>query len=146
MVGPEALVAAIGSYQSHTTSNASSISQAAALEALTDIESTSAAVAGMLARYAERRRLMVEGLSAIAGVRCPSPEGAFYAFADVSALYPRKGVAGSAGFCDRLLAEAHVAAVPGDAFGDDACVRFSFATDEARIREGVRRIAAWAPR
>jgi aspartate aminotransferase len=146
VVGPEALVAAIGSYQSHATSNASSISQAAALEALTDIESTSAAVAGMLARYTERRRLMVEGLSAIAGIRCPSPEGAFYAFADVSALYPRKGVAGSSGFCDRLLAEAHVAAVPGDAFGDDACVRFSFATDEARIREGVRRMAAWAPR
>ena len=146
VVGPEPLVAAIGSYQSHTTSNASSISQAAALEALTDIESTSAAVAGMLARYTERRRLMVEGLSALEGVRCPNPEGAFYAFADVSALCRRKGVAGSAAFCDRLLAEAHVAAVPGDAFGDDACVRFSFAADEARIREGVRRIAAWASR
>ena len=146
VLGPAPLVTAIASYQSHTTSNASSISQAAALEALTDVESTSAAVAGMLARYTERRRLMVEGLSAIEGIRCSSPEGAFYAFADVSALYPRKGVAGSAAFCDRLLAEAHVAAVPGDAFGDDACVRFSFATDEARIREGVRRIAAWAPR
>jgi aspartate aminotransferase len=146
VLGPERLVAAISSYQSHTTSNASSISQAAALEALTDIESTSAAVAGMLAHYTERRRLVAEGLSAIEGIRCPSPEGAFYAFADVSALYPRKRVAGSAAFCDRLLAEAHVAAVPGDAFGDDACVRFSFATDEARIREGVRRIAAWASR
>ena len=75
---------------------------------------------------------------------CPNPEGAFYAFADVSALYPRKGVSGSAAFCDRLLAEAHVAAVPGDAFGDDACVRFSFATDEERVNEGVRRFAAWA--
>jgi len=145
VLGPAPLVAAIGSYQSHTTSNASSISQAAALEALTDIESTSATVAGMLARYTERRRLMVEGLSGIDGIRCPSPEGAFYAFADVSDLYSRKSVAGSGAFCDRLLAEAHVAAVPGDAFGDDACVRFSFATDEARIREGVRRVAAWAP-
>ena len=145
VLGPAPLVAAIGSYQSHTTSNASSISQAAALEALTDIESTSAAVAGMLARYTERRRLIVEGLSGIEGIRCPSPEGAFYAFADVSGLYSRKTVAGSAAFCDRLLAEAHVGAVPGDAFGDDACVRFSFATDDARIREGVRRIAAWAP-
>jgi len=145
VVGPAPLVSAIGSYQSHTTSNASSISQAAALEALTDLESTAAAVARMLGRYAERRRLMVDGLSAIEGVRCPTPEGAFYAFADVAALYRRKGVGGSAEFCDRLLGEAHVAAVPGDAFGDDTCVRFSFATDEARILEGVRRIAAWAP-
>ena len=74
------------------------------------------------------------------------PEGAFYAFADVSELYPRKGVSGSAGFCDRLLAEAHVATVPGDAFGADRCVRFSFATRTDRIREGVRRIADWAGR
>ncbi len=143
-VGPAKLVAAITSYQSHTTSNASSISQAAALEALSDVEATAAAVEMMLARYAERRRLMVEGLSAIPGVRCRSPEGAFYAFADVSAFYARKGVSGSAAFCDLLLSQAHVAAVPGDAFGDDACVRFSFATDEARVREGVRRFAAWA--
>jgi aspartate aminotransferase len=143
-IGPAKLVAAITSYQSHTTSNASSISQAAALEALSDVEATAAAVEMMLARYAERRRLMVEGLSAIPGVRCPSPEGAFYAFADVSAFYARKGVSGSATFCDLLLSQAQVAAVPGDAFGDDACVRFSFATDEARVREGVRRFAAWA--
>jgi aspartate aminotransferase len=143
-VGPAKLVAAITSYQSHTTSNASSISQAAALEALSDVEATAAAVEMMLARYAERRRLMVEGLSAIPGVRCRSPEGAFYAFADVSAFYARKGVSGSAAFCDLLLSQAHVAAVPGDAFGDDACVRFSFAADEARVREGVRRFAAWA--
>ena len=143
-LGPAELVTAISSYQSHTTSNASSISQAAGLEALTDLESTATAVAGMLARYEARRKIMVEGLSGIAGIRCPNPEGAFYAFADVSGLYGRKGVTGSVGFCDRLLAEAHVAAVPGDAFGDDACVRFSFATDEARIAEAVRRIAAWA--
>ena len=143
-VGPPKLVGAITSYQSHTTSNASSISQAAALEALSDVAATAAAVEMMLGRYAARRRLMVEGLSAISGVVCPNPEGAFYAFADVSALYARKGVQGSAGFCDRLLTEAHVAAVPGDAFGDDACVRFSFATDEDRVREGVRRFAEWA--
>ncbi len=143
-LGPPALITAIGSYQSHTTSNASSISQAAALEALTDVTATSDAVASMLAHYDERRRTMVEGLGAVEGVRCPSPEGAFYAFADVSALYPRKRIAGSAAFCDRLLSEAHVAAVPGDAFGDDACVRFSFATDIERVREGVRRFAAWA--
>ncbi len=145
-VGPPELISAMTSYQSHTTSNASSISQAAALEALTGLEDSSASVSEMLSHYEARRTAMVEGLAAIPGVRCPMPEGAFYAFADVSGLYARKGVAGSAGFCDRLLAEAHVAAVPGDAFGADRCVRFSFATRTDRIREGVRRIAEWAAR
>ncbi len=116
-IGPPELISAMTSYQSHTTSNASSISQAAALEALTGLEDSSASVAEMLSHYEARRTAMVEGLAAIPGVRCPMPEGAFYAFADVSALYARKGVPGSAGFCDRLLAEAHVATVPGDAFG-----------------------------
>ena len=145
-VGPPELITAMTSYQSHTTSNASSISQAAALEALTDLDDSSASVAEMLDHYESRRKTMVEGLAAIPGVRCPMPEGAFYAFADVSALFARKGVTGSAGFCDRLLAEAHVAAVPGDAFGADRCVRFSFATRTDRIREGVKRIAEWAAR
>ncbi len=145
-IGPQELISAMTSYQSHTTSNASSISQAAALEALTGLEDSSASVAEMLSHYEARRTAMVEGLAAIPGVRCPMPEGAFYAFADVSGLYERKGVAGSAAFCDRLLAEAHVAAVPGDAFGADHCVRFSFATRTDRLREGVRRIAEWAGR
>ncbi len=145
-VGPSPLVVAITSYQSHTTSNASSISQAAALEALTDVAGTTAAVAAMLAQYKARRERMVTGLAAVAGVRCPSPEGAFYAFADMSALYARKAVSGSAAFCDRLLAEAHVAAVPGEAFGADACVRFSFATALEQIDEGLRRIRRWAER
>jgi aspartate aminotransferase len=145
-IGPPELISAMTSYQSHTTSNASSISQAAALEALTDLEGSSASVAEMLSHYEARRKTMVEGLAAIPGVRCPMPEGAFYAFADVSALYAAKGVTGSAGFSDCLLAEAHVATVPGDAFGEDRCVRFSFATKTDRIREGVRRIAEWAKR
>ena len=145
-VGPPALITAMTSYQSHTTSNASSISQAAALEALTDIESSEATVRDMLSHYASRRAVMFEGLSAVPGVRCALPEGAFYAFADVSALYGPLGVSGSAAFCDRLLAEAHVATVPGDAFGADDCVRFSFASRTERIREGVRRIQEWAAR
>jgi aspartate aminotransferase len=145
-IGPPELITAMTSYQSHTTSNASSISQAAALEALTGLDASSASLADMLAHYEARRKAMVDGLAAIPGVRCPMPEGAFYAFADVSALYGPKGVAGSVGFCDRLLAEAHVAAVPGDAFGADRCARFSFATRTDRIREGVRRVADWAGR
>ena len=142
--GPPELIRAMTSYQSHTTSNASSISQAAALAALTELDTASASVSEMLSHYQARRAVMVEGLSAIRGVHCAMPEGAFYAFADVSALYPRRGVRGSVEFCERLLAEAHVAAVPGDAFGDDACVRFSYASPTARIREGLRRLTEWA--
>ena len=140
---PPRLIQAMTSYQSHTTSNASSISQAAALAALTDLESSAASVADMLAQYDARRRIMVDGLRATAGVRCGQPEGAFYAFADVSALYARRHVNGSVAFCERLLTEARVAAVPGDAFGEDACVRFSYATPADRIREGLRRVSEW---
>jgi len=143
-IGPKNVVAAMTSYQSHSTSNASSISQAAVLAALRDPERTERSVAEMLAHYTDRRRAMVEGLLAVPGVRVLWPEGAFYAFAEVSELCRRKGISGSGAFCERLLQEAHVAAVPGDAFGDDRCVRFSFATAIERVREGMRRLAAWA--
>ncbi len=142
-LAPKELVAAMANYQSHSTSNASSISQEAARAALTDLERSETSVTGMLSEYERRREAMLSGLLAVPGVRCEPPEGAFYAFADVSELYSRKGVAGSVAFCQRLLAEAHVAAVPGDAFGQDACVRFSFATQLERIAEGTRRIQKW---
>jgi aspartate aminotransferase len=145
-VGPKVIIGAMADFQSHSTSNASSISQAAVLAALNDADRTEESVTGMLAEYVRRREVMVKGLVAVSGVRAPWPEGAFYAFADVSALYGRKDVSGSVVFCERLLSEAHVAAVPGDAFGDDRCVRFSFATAIERIQEGMRRFADWASR
>lgn len=145
-VGPKELVAAMANYQSHSTSNASSISQEAVRVALVDVERSDASVSEMLAQYTRRREAMLHGLTAIEGVRCRMPEGAFYAFADVSALYGPKRTRGSSKFCQSLLEEAHVAAVPGDAFGNDSCVRFSFATSLERIAEGLRRLAAWARR
>jgi len=138
------LIGAMASYQSHSTSNASSISQRAALAALTDPARSEEAISRMLAEYARRRDAMVSGLKGIEGVECLPPEGAFYAFADVSALYAPKGVAGSAQFCERLLSEARVAAVPGEAFGADDCVRFSFATSLEAVETGVERLAAWS--
>jgi aspartate aminotransferase len=144
--GPKDVMAAMTAYQSHTTSNASSISQAAVLAALTDPERTERSVGEMLGHYARRRAAMLDALEKIPGVGVERPEGAFYAFADLSSLFPRLGVAGSAEFCARLLQEAHVAAVPGDAFGNDACVRFSFATGVERVEEGMRRLTAWIAR
>jgi aspartate aminotransferase len=143
-VGSKELVAGMASYQSHSTSNASSIAQEAVRVALSEVERSNASVSEMLAQYTRRREAMVRGLTAIEGVRCRMPEGAFYAFADVSALYGPRGARGSSEFCRGLLEEAHVAAVPGDAFGNDSCVRFSFAASLERIAEGLKRIAAWA--
>lgn len=143
-LAPKELVAAMSSYQSHSTSNAASISQEAGIAALADLLSSETSVGGMLAEYDRRRTAMLEGLSKIPGVETVPPEGAFYTFPRVSALYARKGVSGSSELCRRLLDEAHVAAVPGDAFGDDACIRLSFATAIERVREGVRRIGEWA--
>jgi aspartate aminotransferase len=145
-LAPRALVTAMTSYQSHSTSNASSISQAAVLAALRDPERTERSVAEMLAHYERRRGAMVAALRIVPGVRIAPPEGAFYAFPDVSELCRRRGLPGSSRFCQDLLEQGHVAAVPGEAFGEDACVRFSFATAIERVEEGMRRLAAWAGR
>lgn len=145
VIASRELVDAMNSYQSHSTSNASSISQRAALAALSDPARTDEAVGEMLAEYGRRRDAMVAGLSAIPGIRVLLSEGAFYAFADVSGLYASKEVVGSAEFCERLLNETGVAAVAGEAFGEDDCIRLSFATSLAKIEEGIRRIGAWAP-
>jgi aspartate aminotransferase len=143
-LAPKDLVTAMSAYQSHSTSNASSISQEAGILAFSDLERSDASVAAMLAEYAGRRKAMLSALSKIDGVEVSPPEGAFYAFPRVRGIFSRKGVAGSEELCRRLLAEAHVAAVPGQAFGDDACVRLSFATSLDRIREGMKRFVAWA--
>jgi aspartate aminotransferase len=137
------LVSAMASYQSHSTSNASSISQEAVRAALSDVARSEASVEDMLSHYARRREVMLRRLAAIPGVACAPPEGAFYVFPRVDALYAGKKAAGSVEFCRRLLEEAHVAAVPGEAFGVDACVRFSFATSTERIEEGLRRFEEW---
>ena len=80
------------------------------------------------------------------GVECVAPEGAFYVFPRVAALYAGKKAKGSVEFCRLLLEEARVAAVPGEAFGMDSCVRLSFATPVERIQEGLRRLAEWIRR
>jgi len=143
-LAPKELVTAMSSYQSHSTSNAASISQEAGVAALADLVRSEESVGGMLAEYDRRRTAMLEGLGGIPGVETVPPEGAFYTFPRFSALYARKSVAGSVELCRRLLSEAHVAAVPGEAFGDDGCIRLSFATAIDRVREGMKRIGAWA--
>ena len=78
----------------------------------------------------------------IDGILASNPAGAFYLFADVSRLYDNiDGVSGSVSFCDYLLEKWCIACIPGQAFGDDRCIRFSFVCDEATIREGISRLS-----
>ena len=143
-VAPAAVVSAMSGYQSQSTSNASSIGQAAALAALTERDRAAASVGEMLDEYARRRDLIVGALQAIPGVECPAPDGAFYAFADVSALFARAGARGSVEFANLLLERGRVACVPGAAFGDDRYVRFSFAAAREEIEKGMERFAEFA--
>jgi aspartate aminotransferase len=143
-VGPPDVISACASYQSHATANACSISQQAALAALLDEQRASASVASMLAEYTRRREALCAALNAVEGVSCLLPDGAFYAFADVSSLYPAARAAGSVEFSRMLLEKAGVATVPGEAFGDDRCLRFSFASSLERIKEGGNRFARFA--
>lgn len=138
--GPAEVIRAAGSIQSHTTSNPTSISQAAAVTALKDEKGE---VEAMRREFEKRRGVMLECLSGIEGVSCTEPEGAFYVFPDVSALYGEiagRKVGGSVEFAKVCLEEAHVALIPGAAFGEDSCVRLSYAAGLDRIEEGVRRL------
>jgi aspartate aminotransferase len=96
----------------------------------------------MLAEYARRRARILSGLRSIAGITCPEPSGAFYAFPDMSARLG-EGMADSTALARQLLERQSVAVVPGDAFGAPGCLRISYATSLERIDEGVRRLASF---
>ena len=141
-LGPEALIQALIKLQSQSTSNATSIAQYAALEAM---RGTMETVPVMLAEYAKRRKRIVEGLRAIPGVTCEWPGGAFYAFPDISAHLSngagRPALAKTCTEISRMLLErVHVAVVPGEAFGAPGYLRLSYATSIERIEEGLRRL------
>jgi aspartate aminotransferase len=139
--GPEQVIAAIGKIQSQNTSNPASISQKAAVEALNGDQDV---VRSMVGEFRKRRDVIVKFLNDINGIKCLSPEGAFYVFPNVSALYGRsfqgKKITNSTELIDYLLDEANVATVPGAAFGSDDHIRLSYATSLKNIEEGLNRI------
>jgi aspartate aminotransferase len=139
--GPEPLIAAIGKIQSQSTSNPTSISQKAAVEALMGDQTI---IARMVAEFQNRRDYIVSTLNAIDGISCPRPQGAFYVFPNVSSLYGLsygdKKIQNSATLAEYLLEESEVAVVPGVAFGDDNYIRISYATSMDLITEGLNRI------
>ena len=136
VLGPKALIFAIQKIQSHSTSNASSISQKAALEALSGPQDS---VAMMLSEYARRRDFVVKGLNAIPGIHCTNPGGAFYAYPNISSSF-KHGIKDSLDFSVQLLDKAHVAVVPGSAFGTTEHVRISYATSIETLDRGLSRI------
>jgi aspartate aminotransferase len=142
MCGDAAVVKAASKLQGQSTSNPNSIAQYAALEALTGDQS---AVGMMVKSFNERRRYTVDRLLAVDGVKCPVPNGAFYVFPNVSAYYGKsfqgREIKGSVDLCAYLMEEANIAVVPGEAFGDDKCIRFSYVTSQANLDEGFDRFA-----
>ena len=136
-LAPTALIGAMTKLQSHSTSNPTSIAQKAAVEAMRGPQDS---VQKMLAEYRKRRDFVIARLRAIPGVRCAEPKGAFYAYPNIGVALGKNGIASTMQFAERLLAEAHVAVVPGEAFGTDRHVRISYATSMHELERGLERL------
>ncbi|MGQ9810750.1 MAG: pyridoxal phosphate-dependent aminotransferase [bacterium] len=139
--GPRDIIAAMEKVQSHNTSNASSISQIAALEAL---KGPQIDVNTMVAEFQRRRNLVLQRLGLIPDVSCVVPKGAFYVFPNFSSYYDKEYegmlIRNSFGLTYYLLKHANVAVVPGKAFGNDSCIRISYATSMESIEKAMERI------
>ena len=136
-LAPAAVAGAMTRLQSHSTSNPTSISQKAAVEAL---QGPQESVTAMLAEYRKRRDFVVDRLRAIPGVTCAEPRGAFYAYPNVGVVIGKDGIQDTQQLAERLLAEAHLAVVPGEAFGTDRHVRISYAASMRELERGLDRL------
>ncbi len=143
MVGPADIVKGASNLQSHLSSNVNNIAQRAAIAALTGPQEP---IEAMRQAFDRRRKLIVAELNEVPGFHCPTPEGAFYAYVDVTSALGKtyRGVTPetSLELADLILSEAEVAAVPGEAFGPSGYLRFSYALGDEALVEGVRRIQA----
>lgn len=138
LAAPEAIVKATTTIQGHSTSNVCTFAQYGAIAAL---EASQDCVAEMRAAFAERRRVMLDGLNAIAGLTCLEPSGAFYLFPNIS----KTGLSSMA-FCTKLLEAHHVAVIPGAAFGADDYIRLSYAASLEEIHKGLERLSKFVQR
>ena len=141
IAGPEWVAAACSKMQGQFTSGANAFGQKAAVDALMkDMTPTYE----MTKAFRKRRDLVLELLQEIEGFQVNHPEGAFYVFPNISALYGKsvdgKVISNSSEFCEYILHEAHVAIVAGSAFGADDCVRLAYSTSEEELREAIKRI------
>ncbi len=136
-LAPAHIAAAVMKLQSHSTSNPTSIAQKAALEA---VRGPQESVDLMLNEYKARRKFVLSRLRQIPGVSLVDPRGAFYAYPNISVAFNKGGITSSMLFAERLLREAHVAVVPGEAFGTTRHIRISYATSKQELERGLDRI------
>ncbi len=141
LAGPKEVIGAINKIQSHSTSNPTSIAQKASVTALKGPQDF---IRQMVSEFDRRRVYIAERLKFLPGVKVAIPQGAFYIFPNFSSYYGRKAgdrvIANSLDLADYLLEKAHVAVVPGAAFGEEECLRFSYATSLEQIEKGMDRL------
>ena len=136
-LAPAAVASAMNKLQSQSTSNPTSIVQKAAVAGL---KGPQQCVEDMRAEYIRLRDHVVNGLRSIPGVRCTMPEGAFYAYPNVSSFFGRSGISCASDVAGKLLREAHVATVPGEGFGTREHIRISYATSLVELDRGIDRM------
>jgi aspartate aminotransferase len=137
-LAPKPVVANLSKLQSQSTSNATSFVQKAAIAALTGSQEC---VCDFRAEFIDLRDYMLAKLATIPGITCTKPEGAFYVYPNISAFLGKGGIRTSTELATRLLHEAHVVAVPGEAFGTAEHIRISYPVTKQNINEGTRRMA-----
>ncbi len=142
-LGPERIMQAVLKLQSHSTSNPTSVSQKAAVAALTGPQDV---ILPMLEAYRRRRDFVVRRLRAIPGVTCHEPQGSFYAYPNVAVALGRDGLRTPLEFAERLLTEARVAVVPGEAFGTREHIRISYAASMEDLERGLDRLHTFMAR
>lgn len=133
VAAPIEIIKAMVKVQGHSTSNVCTFAQYGAIAALT---SSQDCVKTMLDAFSQRRKIIYQAINSIPSISAPMPQGAFYLFVDISAT----GL-GSLDFCTKFLQEENVATIPGIAFGEDKCIRFSYATDMTSINKGLEKFS-----
>jgi len=136
-LGPKQVISAMSKLQSQSTSNATSFVQKAAVAALTGSQQC---VADMRADFLKLRDRILAGLETIPGITCTVPQGAFYVYPNVSAFFGKGGLKSASDVASKLLSEARVVVVPGEAFGTTDHIRLSYAASSSVVDEGVKRM------
>jgi aspartate aminotransferase len=139
-LGPKPIIAAMSKLQSQSTSSSTSFIQQASIAA---VSASQQCVSDMRADYIQLRDRALAGFKTIPGITCTVPQGAFYVYPNVSAFFGKGGVRSAADVAARLLSEAHVVVVPGEAFGTAEHIRLSYAVSADVIDEGIKRMREW---
>lgn len=136
-LGPRPVIAAMGKLQSQSTSNAASMVQQASIAA---VSGSQECVAEMRADYLKLRDSVLEGFRSIPGLTCTVPQGAFYVYPNIRSFIGKGGIRSASDLAAKLLSEAHVVVVPGEAFGTSEHIRLSYAVSQDVVEKGVTQI------